>query len=53
MPIWSLKKLFPNLQKINPSFRRHKNYRDYYDAEAMKKISEFYKKDIELLNYAF
>ena len=38
----------PHLMKSN-----HKSYKDYYDEETKKLVTERYKKDLELFNYNF
>lgn len=45
--------LVPNLLYKNKSNKKHSNYKDYYDDETIKIVSEIYSKDIELFNFNF
>ena len=49
----NFKSLVPNLLHKNNSNRKHNNYKDYYDDETIKIVSEIYSKDIELFNFNF
>lgn len=40
-----------NLPNVNNS--THEYYRNYYDNKIKESVSEFYKRDLELLNYGF
>jgi len=43
--------LIPNLLKLN--INKKYKYQDYYNEETKNIVSQFYKKDLELLNYSF
>lgn len=42
-----------NLQVLNRTKTKIKNYRNYYDEETIKVVEKVYKKDIELFKYRF
>lgn len=46
------KKLF-NIDLININQSKHKDYKEYYNDDLINKISQIYKKDIQIFNFKY
>lgn len=43
----------PSLPHLKAGFRKHQNYRDFYDSASKRQVERAFGEDIERFNYAF